>query len=649
VYWHDRHGFPSAHTRFLARAGNRVWASTWQGLGYIEERGGRRTAHKLPDDWRTAMPPFVDSRNVLWAATPAGLREVAGDRTLRIRPFSSLHWDVEPAPGGGVWLASNTGLMHAPAGRRDVVPVPGSPFPPGVRVRQILRTREGHLWLAGDERICGTSAPTVTPRDGAWTCDSIAGAVEFWGLAELPSGAVWAASSRLGVWRRRDGRWESHPGNATLAARAVYGLRPSRDGGMWLLGTSDAPRRVRENLASPLGWEVLETLTAWHGVRPSGDVLEDPDGTLWLTTSMGVARVPPAVRRAALPFVRVALVEVAVDGVPVRGASGAPLRHRHNRLDVRFAALSYRDPAKIRYQVRLAPQQDWSDHVGPPAFRWIDLPAGTYRAEVRASLDGRTWSPEPASFAVVVRAPWYLQPWALALAVIAVVAVAYLAHRMRVAVLLRLERQRTRIALDLHDEMGSGLGSIGILSGVLASERLGPAERGRLTGKIAEIAAELGASLSNIIWSLRGRPGSLQDVAARLAEHGARLFAGDTRFDAQFPAEWPAAPLDFTVSRGVLLIGFEALYNAARHAGARVVTLTVALERRGWALTIEDDGRGLADTGPASSGSGLGRASMRDRAAEIGAELRWEAVAGGGTRVTLRWVPRRRSSRGRLA
>jgi signal transduction histidine kinase/ligand-binding sensor domain-containing protein len=653
VYWNDQHGFPSAHTRYLARTPDRVWASTWQGLGYIDVTGGRRTAHPLPAAWGSAMPLHVDPRGVLWVATGTGLREVAGNRIVRTRPFTPYNWDFHDAPDGGVWLASIDGLQHAPANGNAIVPLPGSPFPPGASVRQILQTRDSTLWLAGDERICRTTQPATAPRAASWVCDSIPGAVEITDLAEMPSGAVWASSSRLGVLRLRDGRWEAHPGNATLTARILYRLRPAQDEGVWLLGIASPPR-VRENLTSPLGWDVLETVTAWQGMASqTNDAIEDPDGTLWITTSLGLARVPPAARRAAPAAPRVVLVDVAVDGAPVVSDAPVSLRHRHNRLDMRFAALSYRDPSRIRYQVRLAPQQEWSDHVGPPAFRWIDLPAGTYRAEVRASLDGRSWSATPASFAVTVGTPWFLNPGVLALTVAAILGAAYAGHRARLAVALRLERQRSQISLDLHDEMGSGLGSIGILSGVLTGEGLSAQERQLLATKIGDIAAELGASLSDIVWSLRPHTNTLEDVAARLAEHGARLFSGETtRFEARFPAQWPDHPLGFSVSRAVLLIGLEALYNAARHSQARLVTLTVAAEGRAWSLAVQDDGHGLPENGDVvngATGGGLGRVSMRRRAEEIGGELTWESVPEGGTRVTLRIVPRRRLSGERLA
>jgi signal transduction histidine kinase len=332
----------------------------------------------------------------------------------------------------------------------------------------------------------------------------------------------------------------------------------------------------------------------------------------------------------------VVLVDASVDGdrVPLRDELVLP--HHRNRLTLRFAAPSYRDPARLRYQVRLSPRAPWTAVVGPPVFSWVDLRPGRYQAEVRASLDGQAWTPEPAGLRFRIRPPWYLTAWALSLFVLAAAGAVSLGYRARVASLLRLERQRTRIAMDLHDEMGSGLGSIGILSGVLAGEQGDSPHRRKLAGQIAEIAQELGTALSDIVWSLDPRSSTLEEVAGRLAEHGSRLFAGDSvLFSVRFPDTWPGAPLDFPVRRGLLLIGLEALHNAARHARARQVTLIVHPDDRGWRLVVEDDGCGLPAAARRGDAAGVGLHSLRRRAAEIGARIGWADRPGGGTRVIL--------------
>lgn len=636
LFWNDRHGLPSGHTRYLAKIGERVWTTTWQGMGYVE-RGPEGWVARTTPGWMSRAPLHVDERGVLWAASETALLEIDGDSLLRSHPFSEPVYDIEAAPGGGVWVVAGTGLVYARPGRPTVEDVSGTPLQ-GVEERgQVFRTRDGRTWLTGEERICRTRQATARIETATWVCERAPGSVEITGLVELPSGRVWASSSRLGVLGQRDGSWEALAGNRDLASRVVLGLRPAQDGGVWVIGVGIL-MRVLEDPDSDSGWEILENLTAWHGLPTASyeDLIEEADGTLWITTTRGLTRMPPKARRSSREAPRVVLIEARVDEEPVPLDRLSRLRHRHHRLEVRFAALSFRDPSLVRYQVRLAPNEAWAESRGQPVFRWIDLPKGRYRVEVRASLDGRTWSTAPAVFAVEVEAPWYLQGWVLVLAGLALALLAYLAHRIRVALLLRLERQRTRIAMDLHDEIGSALGSIGILSGILTKDGIETRDRRKLATKVSEIAGELGTALSDIVWSLDPRASSLEDLAARLAEHGGRLFAADSlSFEVRFPDRWPAVKLDFPVRRSVLLIGLEALHNAARHSGARRVDLSLVREDGGWCLSVEDDGHGLPDAVFAGEELGLGLSSMRRRAEEIDARIEWSRPPGGGTRVSL--------------
>jgi signal transduction histidine kinase len=343
-------------------------------------------------------------------------------------------------------------------------------------------------------------------------------------------------------------------------------------------------------------------------------------------------RVPGTARYAPHPPPPVALVDARVDtaAVALRGALVLP--HERNRLELHFAALSLRDPGPIRYQVRLSQDAPWQDTRGRPSFRWIDLPAGRYRAEVRASADGHAWTPEPAAFVFTVRPPWYRETWALGLFALALAATLTMVYRARVAVLLGLERQRARIAMDLHDEIGSALGSIGILSGVLAQDRAAQEESERIAREIARTAGEVGDALSGLVWALDPRPGTLRDLAARLADHGERLFASDhVEFRTRFPTTWPDDLLPLELRGNIVAVGLEALHNAARHARAKHVTLTLEPKGEVWELAVSDDGVGLV----APETGGLGIRSMRRRAQEIAGRVIWEGTPGGGTTLRL--------------
>ncbi|NIQ60323.1 MAG: hypothetical protein GWN71_11450, partial [Gammaproteobacteria bacterium] len=308
------------------------------------------------------------------------------------------------------------------------------------------------------------------------------------------------------------------------------------------------------------------------------------------------------------------LVEGRVDDERIALDGPITLAHDRNRIELRFAALSYRAPSQVRYQVRLGRDAPWSTIRAQPVVRWVDLPAGAYRAQVRASLDGRSWS-VPATYTFEVEPPWYRTPqWLTALGLAAVLAVLLL-YRVRVRHLLELERQRTRIAMDLHDEIGAALGSVGILAGVLGQGEVEAGERADLAAEIGETVEELGAALADIVWSLNPREARLSDLGARLVERGRRLFAGGAaEFVADLPADLPDTPLPARARRNVLLVGLEAMRNAVRHADAERVSLSMA--RVGpalWRLDIADDGVGVVP-GELENVTGLGTLSMRRRA-----------------------------------
>ncbi|MFW6080237.1 MAG: histidine kinase, partial [Gemmatimonadota bacterium] len=679
--WNDRHGLPSRHTRYLARVGDRIWVTTWQGAGLMRgaERGAVRTEHT---GLGTRTRPCVDATGAVWMATTAGHVRVRGDRVVSRGPSpAAFNACGAEDDDGGLWIGTSRGLYRADADAGTLRPVEDTPFGREDPVTAVLRDRRGGLWAAGGERICraDAAAPLEAGDGGAergagefeagagesnsgararWRCDEVPGAAAVVALLELDDGGVWAATRRSGLLTYRAGRgWRPLAGNDELASRDVFALVPSPSEGVWIVGHGILLRvRARAD-----GWEVLERPGAWHGLPATGgaDLLEQEDGTLWIATSLGLLRIAPRARFSTREPPGVALVDARVDAEPVPLAPGLELPADRNRLELRFAALSFRDRAAIRYQVRLGPGSPWVDTRGEASFRWVDLPAGRYDAEVRASLDGRRWSAEPARFTFDVLPPWYRTGWALGLFAGLAVALLWAAYRARVAFLLGPERQRTRIAMDLHDELGSGLGSVGILASLLAGRRLDDADRRRFAREIVGTAEQLGTTLSDIVWSLEPRTATLEELAARLAGHGERLFAGGgVEFVFLGPSAWPETRLPLPARRNILMIGLEALHNAARHARAGRVTLSIRRRGGDWILSVADDGVGLGpagDEGGAGGGErGDGRApgesvderrgrrprGMRRRADQIGATLDWTSPADGrgrGTAVTLRF------------
>jgi signal transduction histidine kinase len=225
--------------------------------------------------------------------------------------------------------------------------------------------------------------------------------------------------------------------------------------------------------------------------------------------------------------------------------------------------------------------------------------------------------------------------WFLSAAAIVMGLLIYALCRYRVEQLLAVERMRARIATDLHDDIGSSLSQIAILSEVARreSENAVPRVAGPLSD-IATVSGELVDGMSDIVWAINPKHDHLGNLEYRM-----RRFANDAlgacNVDVEFRAEAsdPSLHIDADVRRQVFLIFKEAVNNIARHSGAAHATVEFTVAEDGLVLRVVDDGKGFD---PAAAAAGNGLANIRKRASELSGTAVWESVPNQGTTLTLR-------------
>jgi signal transduction histidine kinase len=221
---------------------------------------------------------------------------------------------------------------------------------------------------------------------------------------------------------------------------------------------------------------------------------------------------------------------------------------------------------------------------------------------------------------------------------------AYALYRYRVSRLVELERVRTRIAADLHDDIGANLTKIGILSEVVRQQMNNQDKRmADPISSIARISRESVASMSDIVWAINPRRDSLRDLTRRMREFAGEIFANrDVEFDLRAPASDSYLKLGADVRRTVFLIFKEAVNNIVRHSDCNRADIELGVEGSLLVVTVSDDGKGFDTT---QEREGIGLISMRNRAASMGGEVEIVSRKPSGTRVTLRLPIRRSKSR----
>jgi ligand-binding sensor domain-containing protein/signal transduction histidine kinase len=351
----------------------------------------------------------------------------------------------------------------------------------------------------------------------------------------------------------------------------------------------------------------------------------DRTNALWFGTANGLARFVPEPETNRQPA-NVLLTGLRVNGEPrsisIMGESSIPeldLDSSQRQVTVDFLGLGASLGEKLKYEYRLN-GSEWTATL-ERTLNFANLDSASYTFEVRAITAERIYS-QPATLAFRVASPLWQRSWFIA-AILAITAfLIYAFYRYRLGKLLELERVRTRIATDLHDDIGANLTRIALMSEVANQQvNFATARDGSpgLMSSIADIARESVASMNDIVWAISPEHDSLIDLTRRMRRHADEVFTlRDIDLDFQAPSPDSELRLSVGVRRDLLLIFKEAVSNAAKHSLCSRVVIQFICEDSMLKLRVSDNGRGF-DTAVHGDGNGLD--SMTRRAAALGGSL----------------------------
>ncbi len=195
---------------------------------------------------------------------------------------------------------------------------------------------------------------------------------------------------------------------------------------------------------------------------------------------------------------------------------------------------------------------------------------------------------------------------------------------------------RNRIAADLHDEIGSSLSSISMLSQVAVRQSIPDDGHQRdILSRVSANARETMEKMSDIVWMIKPGENDEQGLLERMERYAYELCAmQQVAYTISGKEQLQAANLTMQQRRNVYLIFKEALNNAVKYSGTPTVAIGIEIRHRRLALSVQDHGRGF-DATSADFRGGNGLKNMRRRAEEIGGVLTVASAPGRGTRVSL--------------
>ena len=314
------------------------------------------------------------------------------------------------------------------------------------------------------------------------------------------------------------------------------------------------------------------------------------------------------------------------------------LPYNNNSFTIEFAALDYFQHDKITYEYRLTGSNEgWVAMGKPGAIKYNLLPPGNYQFQVRSVNSEGLYSKNTTSLNIYIAPPFWKTIWFYLLIGVLVAAILFYLHRLKVERLLHIEKVRSRLARDLHDDMGSTLSTINILSNIALNQT--PLDEKASKGYMTTIntsTTTMMESMDDIVWSINPINDSLPKVLARMKEMAGNVLEPNN-IDYQFETDPGIRNLNFSMEwrREIFLIFKEALNNIIKYSKCTKVLFTLKKEGRSFVFMIEDNGLGfdLDARSPATRGNGL--KNMKKRAEMINASLQLESQPGKGTRLML--------------
>jgi signal transduction histidine kinase/ligand-binding sensor domain-containing protein len=454
-----------------------------------------------------------------------------------------------------------------------------------------------------------------------------------------------------------------------LTSNNVRTITEDRFGRIYI-GTARGVDRISPNTGRVKHYSVNDGLAADFVV----DSHCDRNGDLWFATNDGLSKLTPVPDEIGSPpqiFIgglKIGNLEQPFSQLGDLEIDKGELTHTENNFQIDFFGLDFRAGETLRYQYKLeGADTDWSLPTELRTVSFANLQPASYRFLVRAVNSDGVVSERPAAISFKILPPVWARWWFIVLCALLVAGIIVLLFRYRLTNLreinaalteakraeenlrkskeerlAELEKVRSRIATDLHDDIGASLTQIAVLSEVAQAQNKGNGASESLS-KISNVSNELVEAMSDIVWSINPSKDHLSDLTQRM-----RRFASDVlsakgiAFHFNLPHTDREVIVNTNLRREVFLIFKETISNIVKHSNAKQVEINLEITYEVLRLKIGDDGKGfspehLLENSLSSKDDygGNGILSMKKRAAEMNGKVEIISGTGAGTTVIL--------------
>ena len=480
------------------------------------------------------------------------------------------------------------------------------------------------------------------------------------------NGVLWVGTSGHGLARFQNGKWKSYSTDDGLASDSISYLLEDEDGYLWIGSNIGLMRIQKKSLNDFADGKInsiscrtftetdgLPTRECTAGSQPAA--IRAHDGKLFFPTTKGLVSVNLLELKPNLQPPLVMIESVKVDGreqktnaLSSTWSQAVVIPPGREQLEIDYTALNFSAPNAVRFRYRLEGRDTaWTDAHAERVANYSNLSPGHYQFHVVAFNEDGVPNETGGVLDITVQPQFWQTNWfrtagILCLIGIVVGVVRYIStQKLKRELQLHkqheeLERERARIARDLHDQLGANLTQVALLGEMAEADKNLPGEIELHAQQISHTARETTRSLDEIVWAVNPSNDTLEGLANYACKYAQEYLAlAGIRYRADVPTQLPATDIPPEVRHNVFLAFKESVNNVVKHAHASEAWIRLRLSPENFILEIEDNGRGLGDIDPKTAQMRNGLRNMKKRMEDIRGEFSIAPGANGGTIVRL--------------
>lgn len=453
-----------------------------------------------------------------------------------------------------------------------------------------------------------------------------------------PGGNIWIGTRYSGlVQLYRDsltGTYATHIFDRSdgFISDFIWSIASDKEGNIWV-GTHAG---IEKLIPTESGYRIFSFSRVNEFFAIVKKLVTGPDNSIWCITTSGVAKIKDSQYETTSPS-EVYITYVTTDKQNLFDPQYQlpfDLKYNQNFMDIEFSSNDHINGRQVKYSYRLDGSQDtsWSNPIPIHKVSFANLLPGKYSFEVRAlGWDGTLG--EKTVYKFKIRPPFWLQTWFILLSIAAIFTLLYTFYRYRIRQLNRIQEVRNRIASDLHDEIGSSLTHVNILSEIGKKTTTPDKQPQQLFTRISEEVQTSSEALDDIIWSVSSRADTADDLISRMRRYASEIF--DTKgisFALHEEVVDATQTLSLELRRDFYLIYKELLRNILRHADATQVDIKIIGEDQLLWLVIRDNGKGFDQNAPSDR---QGLQSIKGRVAKWKGQISIDSSLMNGTVIRV--------------